>query len=158
MGAQIGATGWTNLQGQVQAIAREYSVESFRDCVKFHLLSVFAQDAGEQQKHYISHQFRKPRKISIRNFADQLEKLNSYIPILPGVIDSPQGANMKRAVALDEAELAQLLLRLVHQAQQDQYQLIKGTIPVNLHATLDTLKKYWKHEHSSSQETQEIGG
>ena len=46
---------------------------------------------------------------------------------------------MKRAVALDDAELAQLLLRLVTQAQQNQYQLIKGTIPVNLHATLNTL-------------------
>ena len=47
---------------------------------------------------------------------------------------------MKRAEALDEQELAQLLLRLIPQAQQDQYLLIKGTIPVNLRATLDTLK------------------
>jgi hypothetical protein len=47
---------------------------------------------------------------------------------------------MKRAEALDEPELAQLLLQLVPQAQQDQYLLIKGTIPVNLCATLDTLK------------------
>ena len=47
---------------------------------------------------------------------------------------------MKRAVALDEPKLAQLLLQLVPQAQQYQYQLIKGTIPVNLRATLDTLK------------------
>jgi hypothetical protein len=46
---------------------------------------------------------------------------------------------MKRAVALDEAQLAQLLLRLVPQSQQDQYQLIKGMIPMNLRATLDTL-------------------
>ena len=48
--AQIGATGWTDLQGNVQGVAREHSVESFRDCVKFHLLSVFSHDAGEQQK------------------------------------------------------------------------------------------------------------
>ena len=47
---------------------------------------------------------------------------------------------MKRVEALDEPKLAQLLLWLVPQAQQDQYQLIKGTIPVNLCATLDTLK------------------
>jgi hypothetical protein len=103
-------------------------------------LSVFSHDAGEQQKYYISHLIRKPRKIPIRNFADWLEKLNSYIPILPGVIDSRQGANQKRALALDEPELAQLLLQVVPQAHQDQYQLIKGMIPVNLRATLDTLK------------------
>ena len=46
---------------------------------------------------------------------------------------------MKQAVALDEAELAQLILQLIPQSQQYQYQLIKGTISVNLRATLDTL-------------------
>ena len=40
--AQIGAANWTDLQGNVQEIAREHSLESFRDCVKFHLFSVFA--------------------------------------------------------------------------------------------------------------------
>ena len=140
METQVGATPWTELKGNVQNNTRAHSVESFRDCVKFHLLSVFSHDAVEQQKYYISHNIRKPRKIPIRNFADRIEKLNSYILLLPGLIDSPQGANMKRAKALDEPELAQLLLRLVPQAQQDQYLLIKGTIPVNLRATLDTLE------------------
>ena len=140
MAAQIGATGWTDLQGNVHGVAKEHSVESFRDCVKFHLLSVFSHDAGEQQKYYIGHYLKKPRQIPIRNFADCLEQLNSYIMILPGVIDSPQGANVKQAEALDEAELSQLLLRLVPQAQQDQYQLIKGTIPINLRSTLNTLE------------------
>ena len=52
---------------------------------------------------------------------------------------------MKRAEALDEPKLAQLLLQLVPQAQQDQYQLIKDTIPMNLCAMLNTLKtiKKW---------------
>ena len=36
--AQIGAANWTDLQGNVQEVAREHSIESFRDCVKFHLL------------------------------------------------------------------------------------------------------------------------
>ena len=47
---------------------------------------------------------------------------------------------MKRAVALDEAKLAQLLLQLVPRAHHHQYQLIKVTIPVDLRATLDTLE------------------
>ena len=63
---------------------------------------------------------------------------------------------MRRAVALDEAKLAQLFLRLIPQAQQDQYQLIKSTIPVNLHATLDTLVTIEKNGRSSSQENREI--
>ena len=151
MGAHIGAENWTYLQGNIQEIACKYSVESFRDCVK-----VFAHGAREQQKYYTSHLTGNPRKIPIRSFADQLEKLNSYIPILPGVIDSPQGADKKRAVALDEAELAQFLLRLVPQAQQDQYQLIKGMIPENLRATLDTLETIEKMDIQVPRKTEKL--
>ena len=49
--AQVGAANWTDLQGNVQEIARENYVESFRDCIKFHLLSVFSHDSREQQKY-----------------------------------------------------------------------------------------------------------
>ena len=108
--AQIGVIPWTDLQGIVHNIARQHSVLSFRECVKFHVLLVFEYYAAEHQKYYISHYLKKPRKILFRNFSDWIEQLNSYIPYLPGLIDSPQGANMKRAMALDEPELAQLLL------------------------------------------------
>ena len=46
---------------------------------------------------------------------------------------------MKRATALDESELEQLLLRLAPQFQQDQYELDKGIIPLSLRLTLDKL-------------------
>jgi hypothetical protein len=74
-----------------------------------------------------------------RNFCNRIEMLNRYIPYLPGLVDSPKGANMKRAEALTGPELAQLLLRLVPQHHQDQYELIKGIIPVNLRLMLNTL-------------------
>jgi hypothetical protein len=137
--SQIGVMPWTDLQGVVNNVEREYSAQSFRDCVKFHLLTVFSTDAAEHQKYYISHCLKKPRKISWRFFCNRIEQLNSYIPYLPGLINSPQGANMKIATALDEPELSQLLLRLAPQSQQDQYELVKGIIPVNLCLTLDTL-------------------
>ena len=47
---------------------------------------------------------------------------------------------MKRVEALDEPKLAQLLLRRVPQAHQDQYSLIKGLIPLNVCSLLDTLE------------------
>ena len=90
----------------MQNIARQHSVDSFRECVKFHSLAVFAYDVAEHQKYYIIHYLKNPRKILLRNFSDQIEILNSYIPYQPGLIDSPQGANMKKAMALDEPELA----------------------------------------------------
>ncbi len=46
---------------------------------------------------------------------------------------------MKIATALDEPKLAQLLLRLAPQSQQDQFDLVKGIIPLNLRLTLYTL-------------------
>ena len=70
--------------------------------------------------------------------------LNSYIPYLPGLINSPQSVNMKKATALDEPELAQLLLQLIPQCQQDQYKLIKGTIPISFRLTLNTFEKIEK--------------
>jgi len=102
---QVGVVPWTDLQGNVHDVKRKYSAQSFMDCVKFHLLSVFSYDAAEHQRYYISHYLKKPRKIPLRNFSDRIEMLNSYIPYLPGLIDSPQGANMKRVMALDEPEL-----------------------------------------------------
>ncbi len=45
--SQIGVMPWTNLQGVVKNVKREYSADSFRDCVKFHLLTVFSTDAAE---------------------------------------------------------------------------------------------------------------
>ena len=48
--AKIGAAPWTDLQGNVQDIACEHSVQSFKYCVTFHLLSVLSNDAAERQK------------------------------------------------------------------------------------------------------------
>ena len=76
----------------------------------FHLLPVCSNDATEQQKYYISHYIKNPRRIPIRNFTDRIEMLKSYILLLPGLINSPLGANMKRAVALDGHKIAQLHL------------------------------------------------
>ena len=47
---------------------------------------------------------------------------------------------MRRVEALDELKIAQLLLWLVPQAHQDQYNLTKGIIPQNLRSLLKTLE------------------
>ena len=104
MDTQDGVMPWTDLQGNVHNEVREHLPDSVRDCVKFHLLSVFLYDAAEHQKYYISHYLKKPSKIPVRNFSDRIEMLNSYIPYLPGLVDSPQGVNIKRDTVLDESK------------------------------------------------------
>ena len=78
MEIQIGAAPWTDLQGHIHVSSREHSVVAFEDCVCFHLLSIFSNDAVEQQKYYINHLNKKPCKVLIKNFANHIEKLNSY--------------------------------------------------------------------------------
>ena len=55
---QVGVMPWMDLQGNVHQAVSEYSTDSFRDCVKFHLLLVFTYDAAEHRKYYICHQLK----------------------------------------------------------------------------------------------------
>ena len=59
-------------------------------------------------------------------------------------------------MALDELELAQLLLQLVPQCQQDQYKLIKGTIPMSMRLTLDTLEQIKKIDNQVPRKAKKV--
>ena len=59
-------------------------------------------------------------------------------------------------MALDEPELAQLLLQLVPQCQQDQYDLIKDTIPVSLRLTLNTLETIKKMDKEVPKKAEKV--
>ena len=149
---QIGVTSWTDLQGKEHKTKqpRQKTVKSFKDCVKFHLLQIFSDDAAEKQKFYISNHLKKPAKVSIRNFAARVEQLNSYISHLPGLIDSPKAlASTKKVQAYDEAELAQALLRMCPSKWQDQFNLSQGIIPQSLRNTIETLETIEQFQESS---------
>jgi hypothetical protein len=45
----------------------------------FHLLTVFPNNAAEQEQYYITKVLKKPQHISIRQFVQHVEQLNSYI-------------------------------------------------------------------------------
>ena len=51
---QVNADMWTDLQGTVHMVARSPLYQSFEDCVKFHLLTVFHLDSAEQERYYIN--------------------------------------------------------------------------------------------------------
>ena len=51
--SQIRAKPWTDLKGKVHNLACRLSMQSFEDCVTFHLLTVFPQDAADQQRYYV---------------------------------------------------------------------------------------------------------
>ena len=100
-------------------------MESFQDCITFHLLDMFPGDAAKQQRFYISNVLKKPQQVPVRYFFQQIEQLNGYLLHLPCTYDSPHAAAVTKPVqAFDEAELANLLLRMCPESWQDQYDLM----------------------------------
>ena len=105
--SQIGANPRTDLKETVHAEPQSPLVQSFEDCVTFHLLTVFPQDSAEQERYYVNVHLKKPARALICHFVGQVKQINSYLGWLPVVIDSPKTiSKTKRIEPFDEANLA----------------------------------------------------
>ena len=143
--SQVGAAPWTNLQGNEHEKEREKSMESFQDCITFHLLDMFPGDAAEQQRFYISNVLKKPQRVPVRYFFQRVEQLNSYLSHLPCTYESPRAtAATKPVQSFDEAELANLLLRMCPESWQDQYDLTQDSLPQSVRKLLGVLENVEK--------------
>ncbi len=77
MASQIGENHWTDLKGTVHTVSQSPLVQSFEDCVTFHLLTVFPQDAAEQERYYVNVHLKKTMQVLICHFIARVEQLNS---------------------------------------------------------------------------------
>jgi hypothetical protein len=120
-------------------------MESFQDCITFHLLDMFPGDAAEQQRFYISNVLKKPQRVPVRYFFQRVEQLNSYLSHLPCTYESPRAtAATKPVQSFDEAELANLLLRMCPESWQDQYDLTQDSLPQSVRKLLGVLENVEK--------------
>jgi len=143
--SQVGTAPWTDLQGNEHPDAREKCMQSFQDCMTFHLLDMFPSDAAEQQRFYISNVLKKPQRVTVRNFFQRVEQLNGYLSYLPCIYDSPRATPATKPVAaFDEAELANLLLRMCPESWQDQYDLTQDSLPQSVRKLLGVLENVEK--------------
>jgi hypothetical protein len=71
------------LQDMSRKGPRGLSRESFNDCVMFHLLTVFPNNAAEQEKYYLSNVLKKPQRVGVHQFVQHVEQLNTYVAQLP---------------------------------------------------------------------------
>ncbi len=120
--------------------------ESFNDCVMFHLLTVFPNNAAEQEKYYLSNVLKKPQRVGIPQFVQRVEQLNAYVPQLPcwyyslSYITGMMPAN----VLFTEADLGSHVLRMCPHQWQGQYNLQeKGMTPMDmrtLQASLEAIE------------------
>jgi hypothetical protein len=111
---QTEADPYQDLQGLTRkgpwAMSRKY----FEDCVMFHLLTMFPNNAAEQERYYITNVLKKPQRVSICQFVQCVEQLNSYILQLPCWYYSPsiKANTIPMNVPFPEADLASHVLRM----------------------------------------------
>ena len=86
--SQVGAAPWTDLQGNEHKKEHGKSMESFQDCITFHLLDMFPGDAAQQQRFYISNVLKKPR----------VEQLSSYLLHVPCTYNSPRATAVTKPI------------------------------------------------------------
>jgi hypothetical protein len=81
----------------------------------------------------------------VRHFFQRVEQLNGYLSYLPCTYDSPHATVATKPVAaFDEAELANLLLRMCPKTWQDQYDLTQESTPQNVRKLLGVLENVKK--------------
>ncbi len=110
-----------DLQGVSRKGPRGLLRESFDNCVLFHLLTVFPNNAAEQEKYYLSNVLKKPQRVGVCQFIQCVEQLNTYVAQLPCWYYSPSyNVGMTPANApFSEADLASHILRVCPHQWQD---------------------------------------
>ena len=75
--------------------------------MRFHLLTVFRNDAAETKRYYISNCLKKPNWVPIRQFVQRDQQLNSYLELLLCLYQSPGATKlMKKLGPFDDQDLA----------------------------------------------------
>jgi hypothetical protein len=118
----------------------------------FHLLTVFPNNAAEQEKCYLSNVLKKPQRVGICQFVQHVEQLNAYVAQLPCWYYSPSyNAGMTPSnVPFTKADLASHILWMCLHQWQNQYNLQeKGMTPMDmcsLQASLEAIECICTHE------------
>jgi hypothetical protein len=140
---QTKADPYKDLQGVSRKGLRGLTRSSLDDCIMFHLLTVFPNNAAEQEKYYVSNVLKKPQRVGVRQFVQRVERLNAYVTQLPCWYHSPSYvAGMSPAnIPFTKADLASHVLRMCLHQWQDQYNLQeKGMTPIDMRTLLTSLE------------------
>ena len=87
--------------------------DSFQECIRFHLQSVFKYDSGEHLQTYLSFVVRKPARVKVRQFVQRIQQLNGYLSHLPCKFYSAHKSDTTEVVKpFGDTELAELVLRM----------------------------------------------
>jgi hypothetical protein len=108
-----------------------------------HLLTVFPNNTAEQERYYITNVLKNSQQVSICQFVQCVEQLNSYIAQLPCWYYSPSAkpSTISINVSFTKADLESHALWMCPHTWQGQFNLHKkGMTPVDMHLLLLFLK------------------
>jgi hypothetical protein len=132
-----------DLQGLSRKGPRGLLRESFDDCVMFHLLTVFPNNAAEQEKYYLSNMLKKPQRVGMHQFVQRIEQINACGAQLPCWYYSlSYNVGITPAnVLFAKSDLASHLLPMCPYQWQDHYNLQeKGMTHMDMHSLQASLK------------------
>ena len=110
------------------------------ECVRFHLLTIFCNDAAETKRYYISNCLKKPNQVPIWQFLQRIQHFNSYLELLPCLFYSPRATKlMKKLEPFDDHDLASHIPCMCSGTWQAQYDLTKDTVPQSVYKLIEAL-------------------
>ncbi len=142
---QTKANPYKDLQGVSRKGPRVLTHESFDDYMMFHLLTVFPNNAAEQEKYYLSNVLKKLQRVGVRQFIQRIEQLNAYVAQLPCWYHnlSYVAGMMPANIPFTEADLASHVIWMCPHQWQDQYNLQeKGMTPMEMRTLLTSLEAF----------------
>ena len=82
-------------------------MDSFMECITFHMLTVFRNNTAEAQRYYISNCLKKPNRVPIRQFLQHVKQLNDYLELLPCTYQSNRATKSTNKVRpIEDADFA----------------------------------------------------
>jgi hypothetical protein len=122
---QMQSNPYMDLQGVSKKGPRGLSHKAIDDCVMVHLLTVLPDNMAEQERYYLTNMLKKPQCVSMHQFVQHVEQLNSYIAQLPCWFysTSVKPTTIPVNVPFTKADLASHVLRMCPLTWQDQSNL-----------------------------------
>ncbi len=90
----------------------------------FHLLTVFINNAAEQEKYYLSNVLKKPQRVGVRQFVQCVKQLNIYIAQLPCWYYVESCIKLQQTIL--NQQTADLFVFLIHQSRAKAWALRRG--------------------------------
>jgi hypothetical protein len=131
---KLGVGSWIDLRGNEVTTPCGYTLAGYRMCWMFFMRTVFQHDTAEQQLQYMQFCLKKPKGLlTVRVFAGCVGQMNNYVSFLPCLYYSGRATNTTElATKMSEPALAQLILRLVPQKWQTNYNILRNGLPQSL--------------------------